>query len=170
MTHGIPVLAAIATAVAAAGFTAPQQQQTQQQGRSTQQQQQQTQRRTQQSDTLLRATLTGEETGGRGSPRGTGEAVVTLRTTSREVCYNLVIRGIRATQAHIHRAPKGQDGPVAVPFTPPKDSVSAGCARVDSAVVSDIQINPTNYYVNVHTAEFPQGAIRGQLARPIGER
>ncbi|MGH7965215.1 MAG: CHRD domain-containing protein, partial [Candidatus Binatia bacterium] len=24
--------------------------------------------------------------------------------------------------------------------------------------------NPANYYVNVHTAEFPKGAVRGQLS------
>ncbi|MBS1786273.1 MAG: CHRD domain-containing protein [Acidobacteria bacterium] len=31
--------------------------------------------------------------------------------------------------------------------------------------INDIMKNPGNYYVNVHTAEFPNGAIRGQLGK-----
>ncbi len=30
--------------------------------------------------------------------------------------------------------------------------------------VAEILANPSAYYVNVHNAEFPSGAIRGQLA------
>jgi len=28
--------------------------------------------------------------------------------------------------------------------------------------------NPANYYVNVHTKEFPKGALRGQLSASSG--
>jgi hypothetical protein len=32
-------------------------------------------------------------------------------------------------------------------------------------VVKDIVANPGNYYLNVHNAEFPPGAVRGQLSK-----
>ena len=54
----------------------------------------------------------------------------------------------------------------------PQGGLSADCldARLRPAqfpqgdvVVADILANPEDYYVNVHNAEFPSGAIRGQL-------
>jgi hypothetical protein len=32
-----------------------------------------------------------------------------------------------------------------------------------AAVVSQIRADPTRFYVNVHNAGFPDGAVRGQL-------
>jgi hypothetical protein len=54
---------------------------------------------------------------------------------------------------------------VVVPLTPPDENgSSSGCAEVSREVALDILKNPEDYYVNVHTALFPDGAIRGQLS------
>ena len=42
---------------------------------------------------------------------------------------------------------------------------SAGCVTVDDPVLDAILRRPGRYYVNVHTAAFGGGAIRGQLFR-----
>jgi hypothetical protein len=40
---------------------------------------------------------------------------------------------------------------------------SQGCATVDQEVAREMSMAAQNFYVNVHTAAHPAGAIRGQL-------
>src|SRR5262249_31092041 len=69
-----------------------------------------------------------------------------------------------AAAAHLHSGAAGVAGPVVVPFaTPNASGTSSGCAPANRALVEKILKTPASYYVNVHTAEFPGGAIRGQL-------
>jgi hypothetical protein len=115
----------------------------------------------------LTTTLTGaEEVPVLGDPDGTGFATVTVNPGQGLVCYELSVSGIEAaTAAHIHEAPVGVAGPVVVELLPPTDGSSSGCVEVDRAEAKDILKNPADYYVNVHNAEFPGGALRGQLSR-----
>jgi hypothetical protein len=83
------------------------------------------------------------------------------------VCYVLHVINIDPpTAAHIHEGAVDVAGPVIVPFNPPTGENSNGCvSSVDSGVVSRIVNNPSGFYVNVHTSDFPDGAARGQLGR-----
>jgi hypothetical protein len=107
--------------------------------------------------------------GGAGSPDtdGAGHATVKIDAAKNELCYTLMTEKIgAATMAHIHKGAAGASGPVVVPFAKPDAAgKSSGCATVDAAVIKDILANPADYYVNVHNAEFPGGAIRGQLSK-----
>ena len=47
--------------------------------------------------------------------------------------------------------------------TPDADGNVMGCATADRALVKEILQNPAGFYVNVHTSDFPAGAVRGQL-------
>ena len=116
---------------------------------------------------LLTTTLTGaEEVPGPGDPDGTGTAAVTVNPGKGLVCYELSVSGIApATGAHIHEAPPGEAGPIVVELLPPTDGSSSGCATVGRALAKDILKDPADYYVNVHNAEYPAGALRGQLSR-----
>ncbi len=112
-----------------------------------------------------------------GDPDGKGSANL-LQVDESTVCYGFMVKGIEApTAVHIHRGAAGQNGPVVLEFTNvPKDDAgapagdpgaSSGCKTVETAEERDtlrrIRKNPANYYVNVHTPTFPDGAVRGQL-------
>lgn len=109
--------------------------------------------------------LTGaEEVPGPGDPDGKGTASVTLDSEKPEVCYTLSVSGIEtATMAHIHKGAKGVAGPPVVTLEPPAEGASKGCVTTEAAVVAALLANPADYYVNVHNAPHPKGALRGQL-------
>ena len=115
----------------------------------------------------LSTTLTGAaEVPGPGDPDGSGTAALTVNPGRGEICYELSAENITlpADAAHIHVGPADDFGPVVVGLSPPNQSgFSSGCVEVSSDLALAIVQNPENYYVNVHTSDFPAGAVRGQL-------
>ncbi len=104
--------------------------------------------------------LTGAaEVPGPGDPDASGTAMLRLNPDQGTVCYELGnAMGIDPeSAAHIHEGAAGTNGGVVVFLD------SGGCAEANRATILEIFRNPANYYVNVHTAAFPGGAIRGQL-------
>jgi hypothetical protein len=117
---------------------------------------------------VLVAFMTGAaEVPGPGDADGVGLAAVIGFPNLRAVCFRIFVRDITlpATLAHIHDGATGVSGPPVVTLTPPDATgMSSGCVRdVDTALIADINANPAEYYVNVHNADFPAGAVRGQL-------
>jgi hypothetical protein len=109
-----------------------------------------------------------EEVPGPGDPDGIGTAHLTLNPGQDEVCWDINVSNITlpATAAHIHIAPRGVAGPVVVPLSAPgADGRSTGCTSASRDLILDIIRNPENYYVNVHTRDYPAGAVRGQLGK-----
>jgi hypothetical protein len=115
----------------------------------------------------LHATLSGAaEIPGPGDPDGSGTVTVIVNPGQGRVCYTLEVSNIAtATAAHIHDAPVGVAGPVDVTLSPPSDGDSSGCVDVGREQALEILKEPDTYYVNVHNANFPSGAIRGQLSK-----
>jgi hypothetical protein len=115
----------------------------------------------------LTTTLAGNaEVPGPGDPDGTGTATVRLRAGEGRICYQLNVSAIAlpASAAHIHVGVAGQSGAIVVPLTAPNASGAAsGCVNVSRTLVAAILANSHGYYVNVHTSDFPNGAVRGQL-------
>ena len=107
--------------------------------------------------------LTGEaEAPGPGDPDGTGLAAVMFDDVASTVDWDISVANIGPVILdHIHVGPAGTAGPIVIDFS--GNLIGSGLA-VDAGLLADILAAPANYYVNVHTAEFPAGAIRGQLS------
>lgn len=114
-----------------------------------------------------RATLTGAQEVGGGDPDGAGSAEISISDEFGQVCWDLNdIRGIGPiTAAHIHRGARGVDGPPVFPLERSDEGDYEGCTDGSEWTQDRIEDNPEDFYVNVHTAEYPKGAIRGQLMR-----
>lgn len=115
----------------------------------------------------LRASMTGsQEVPGPGDIDGSGTAEITVVDATDNVCFDLKVRNIApATAAHIHRGEAGVSGPPVITLDAPTDGSSDGCISAPGALADEIYANPAAFYVNVHNSEFPNGAVRGQLAR-----
>jgi hypothetical protein len=111
-------------------------------------------------------TLSGAaEVPGPGDTDGYGAFAARVNPGKNEVCYTLTVGRIdTATAAHIHRGASDVAGPVAVALEAPADGSSEGCVTVSNALAMALVKDPQDYYVNVHNAAFPAGAVRGQLA------
>lgn len=100
-----------------------------------------------------------------GDPDGSGFAHLTLNQGQGEVCFHITVQNISTiTLAHIHRGVAGTNGPVVVDFNPAVNGLN-GCVTASAELIKTIRQNPENYYINVHTTEFPGGAVRGQLSK-----
>jgi hypothetical protein len=115
--------------------------------------------------TNLQAALDAAEEVPNPGPAGArGTARVVLDDAADTLCYELTWEGIEdPTAAHVHTGAKGVAGPVAVDFKL-KENGPKACVPVNPTTLSQIRDNPGGHYVNVHTADHPKGAIRGQLA------
>lgn len=112
------------------------------------------------------------EVPGPGHAGATGRFALYRTNDAGAFCYDGITPGLpfeQLTGVHIHAGAPGSEGPIVVPLSwqerPFGDPI--GCAfGVDPARVADLFANPADYYVNFHTAEFPAGAIRGQVFLP----
>jgi hypothetical protein len=128
---------------------------------------------------ILRAHLTGGAEVPPAETDATGQAIFRLNKDGTSLHYRLIVANIEnVTQAHIHMAPAGVNGPVVAFLFGPVAGVSDSGVIAEgditaadltgplageplSALVESIQAG--NAYVNVHTVAIPSGEIRGQI-------
>jgi hypothetical protein len=108
----------------------------------------------------LHATLTGKAETPKADPDGRGTAEIKI--AGRRVCWEITVSKIgKPAAAHIHKGKPGVAGPVVVPLG--GVFKAKGCTTASAAIARAIQAHPRAYYVNVHNAKYPNGAVRGQL-------
>ncbi|MET7608127.1 CHRD domain-containing protein [Streptomyces avermitilis] len=104
-----------------------------------------------------------------------GHAITFLHPQGTTVDYSMAWVNIPAPSlGHIHQAPFGKNGAVKVPLfatAVPEGifAISGRVAGLDPAIVNQLRNDPAAFYSNLHTSEFPDGAVRGQLFGPGGD-
>lgn len=107
-----------------------------------------------------------------GDPNGSGAATVTINVKMGRVCFAIAVQDVTlpTAAAHIHEGAEGVAGDVVITLKPPVEvagtgiGLAQGCLRNQpKPVLRAIKADPGGYYVNVHTEDFPGGAVRGQL-------
>lgn len=111
-----------------------------------------------------------------------GAAIFRTSNDGTELNYRLIVANIEdVTAAHIHLAPRGENGDiVAFLFDPeePTEGRTNGILAEGTITSADLvgplegstlselidEIEAGNTYVNVHTVEHPSGEIRGQIS------
>ena len=112
------------------------------------------------------AVLNGDNVpGGTADRDGWGRARIGIHQVSNELCTDLEVRSIGpVTSAQIYRGAPGAAGEPVSRIERPDDNDSWDCKAVGDALAQEIAANPSAFYVEIRTEEFPNGAIRGQLA------
>ena len=102
---------------------------------------------------------------GPGDPDGSVTAHLTLKPGQGLICFDIEVADIATpTAAHIHEGAAGVSGGVVVNFFINANGLS-GCVPAMKDTIKAIRQNPSDYYINVHNADFLPGAIRGQLEK-----
>ncbi|KOG10268.1 MULTISPECIES: CHRD domain-containing protein [Streptomyces] len=101
-----------------------------------------------------------------------GKALALVQVRGDRVVFSLSWQGLVPSLGHIHEGDTGKNGPVAVPLfgsamPSTVDSAAGQVTVVDPVLAERLRTRPTGFYVNLHSAEFPGGAVRGQL-KPLG--
>ncbi|MCC5949893.1 MAG: CHRD domain-containing protein [Nitriliruptoraceae bacterium] len=131
-----------------------------------------------------------------GEPGATGRFDLRMDAATDTICFDLELRGVTPpyespaeTATHIHQGPTGEAGPPRVVFPDPEmhddgTLTSTGCVAAPFVTglspdgsdtdhgadftVAALEADPTAFYVDTHTSEYPDGAIRGQFtAQPV---
>ena len=124
-------------------------------------------------DPLFAVLLGGSEVGPNGEANvgdtnARGSATLIVDASHGLVCFGITVAGLaEPVAAHIHKAGTGINGGIVVTLTPPisgNPGASSGCVSgLNHNTLNTLKNQPSAFYVNVHTTEFPNGAIRGQL-------
>ncbi len=110
----------------------------------------------------FKSELLGANEVGGGDADGHGIARV-IMTQDGSVCFDIGVQDVAPIlAAHIHEGAAGVNGGIVVDFDVAANGLS-GCVIADVEVLDAIRSNPSGYYFNVHNAEYPAGALRGQV-------
>ena len=99
-----------------------------------------------------------------GDMDGSGQVQLLVDPARKRICYDFTVSGLSTPlMAHIHKGPAMSNGPSVVTlFTGPGGELDRCLVWTPKKLV-EIVADPSNFYVNLATTEYPDGALRGQL-------
>ncbi|MBK9256961.1 MAG: CHRD domain-containing protein [Saprospiraceae bacterium] len=111
----------------------------------------------------FKATLNGTSEVPANSSAATGTATLNFNNTTK--IFSVVVNHnmAAATAGHIHKGAVGVNGDVVFPFANINSPVNFTSSALNATQEADLRAGL--YYVNLHSASFPGGEIRGQLIK-----
>ena len=111
------------------------------------------------------AELTGAKIVGTGDADASATFELTVAGSVDQICYDLNDeRNLgTVTAVMLHRGGPTQNGPMVANFERNDQNGYQNCTGLTEWLEDFVQADPTGYYIQVHTTEYPNGAIRGQL-------
>jgi hypothetical protein len=113
-------------------------------------------------DTLLTATLSGSAEVAANPSTSTGNVSGTFNEETKMLMLNITYTGFTPVAWHIHKAAAGTNGGVIFNMGTTFSTPFMFMQTLDAAQESDLKAGL--YYVNLHSATYPNGEIRGQLS------
>jgi hypothetical protein len=92
---------------------------------------------------------------------GSGKAQVTVDTGTKKISWMVTFNGLAGNPiaAHFHGpAAPGENAGIVIDISA---NLRSGSANVSDQQIADLQAG--KWYINIHTAKFPNGEIRGQI-------
>jgi hypothetical protein len=98
-----------------------------------------------------------------GAPNGSGLAVISINPSNDSICWRFSsLKNVAApTVARIFRNFRGASGQNGLALGPTYKA--SGCVQERALVIQVISARPKEFWVSIHSARFPSGAVRGPL-------
>jgi len=114
----------------------------------------------------FRVNLSGDQVApGPGAPNSFGIANVFIDLPNGVLCYRMGYDGInRPSMAHIHAGGPQQNGRPVIDLHTEQNG-DEGCVGADPTALRNVRDHPEAFYLQVHTPDYPDGAMRGQVFR-----
>lgn len=113
----------------------------------------------------FKTTLSGANESVPNTSKATGEAILNYSTITKVFTLTITHTLTNATSGHIHKGATGVSGPVVFGFSSLGSPITYTSAPLTAAQESDL--NSGLYYINLHSAAFPAGEIRGNLMKVL---
>jgi len=113
-------------------------------------------------DSGIKVALSGSQEVPPATTSGSGSGTIVVGA-DKSISGSVTTTGVTGLVAHIHVGTAGKNGPVIIPLTKTADnvwSVPAGAKLTDAQYES---YKAGDLYVNVHSAAYKGGEIRGQI-------